>query len=501
LAEFLSQILGQPQNYFMSWFQRPEYHSAYAAVRASLVNFPEANGKKRSSKATKGNHDGGWTTDEDKPSVKRSEDDERSQAVLEEVYGVSLLDPSESTGDKRIRSDLELCVKIMGKDVAGVMDLMDLLAEIYEWPDDDDLQRYGAVNGTTINQPSARRGSAVGGSSGPTEADVLTDEEEFQLPPPPSPKPTVSLERMITRPAPTRGVLADVAPRTVVGATAPASATLHPTAHDDFGLPSPGASPQLNATRLTPSQRGTIPSSSSKQEHPLNWRLVKHQRKRPAVGLNHPLAASIPSYARGITPHDPTPGSLYRAPAQYSIDECLQYANSERLRRENAIRSVGKHFRSSVSGGLHLAGGKSVNGAVAGHYAIQAREATAKALEWEMKAARMIASDQLKSSRSNAVIDLHHFTINEAKTVVLEVAEKWYETERNRAFAGLEAAGMSRNRTFQPANGLTVITGVGRHSAGQKGVLGPAVQAALVQAGWRVDRDTGRGYVVVKGRR
>jgi hypothetical protein len=60
---------------------------------------------------------------------------------------------------------------------------------------------------------------------------------------------------------------------------------------------------------------------------------------------------------------------------------------------------------------------------------------------------------------------------------------------------------MSRNRTFHPANGLTVITGVGRHSAGQKGVLGPAVQAALDQAGWRVDRDTGRGYVVVKGRR
>jgi len=50
---------------------------------------------------------------------------------------------------------------------------------------------------------------------------------------------------------------------------------------------------------------------------------------------------------------------------------------------------------------------------------------------------------------------------------------------------------------FSPSHSLTIVTGVGKHSAGQKGVLGPAVFKALEKDGWRVIKR--EGAVVVTG--
>ena len=64
------------------------------------------------------------------------------------------------------------------------------------------------------------------------------------------------------------------------------------------------------------------------------------------------------------------------------------------------------------------------------------------------------------------------------------------------------ADGVNRKaKSFVPSRSLTVITGVGRHSAGQTGVLGPAVANTLEANGWRIERgERTRGYVSVTAR-
>jgi DNA-nicking Smr family endonuclease len=93
-------------------------------------------------------------------------------------------------------------------------------------------------------------------------------------------------------------------------------------------------------------------------------------------------------------------------------------------------------------------------------------------------------------------IDLHSLTVAEAKTVALETASAWYAAERARE------PGRGPTATFNPSRPLTVVTGVGRHSPGQVGVLGPSVANALEAAGWKVDRGHGgQGYLIVRGKR
>jgi len=173
------------------------------------------------------------------------------------------------------------------------------------------------------------------------------------------------------------------------------------------------------------------------------------------------------------------------------MEECLRRAAAEREKRESSIRLAGQHFR--------LAGGKSNAGSVAGTYALRARESADNAREWELKAARLMIQNQL--ARSGHTIDLHHLTVNEAKTVALEAVEKWWEGQKA-SFGGFAAGATEKQRTPLPSSGMTIVTGVGKHSAGKTGVLGPAVANALEESGWRVQRgENGRGYLVVKGRR
>jgi len=70
-----------------------------------------------------------------------------------------------------------------------------------------------------------------------------------------------------------------------------------------------------------------------------------------------------------------------------------------------------------------------------------------------------------KQASSTDTIDLHGLTISEAKVVVLETLE-------------------NRDHTRLP---LTVITGMGKHSRNQVGVLAPALLNMLREEGWRAN--------------
>lgn len=131
------------------------------------------------------------------------------------------------------------------------------------------------------------------------------------------------------------------------------------------------------------------------------------------------------------------------------------------------MRAAGRHFRS---------GQKHIQASVAAFYAQQAREATQSARNWELRGARLVIDQQLEQSRST--IDLHYMTVDQAVVLAKEAAERW---------AQAKAGGT-----------LIIVTGKGIHSAGNVGVLGPAVQKALAEEGYRVTRQD--GYLAVRAR-
>ena len=465
LAEYLSELIPEKSaSYYQSYLHHPQFHSAYAAVKAAL----------------------GEMSRQTKPIAHI---DGPGRAVLEDIYGLSL----EDGGDPNVRADLELCARTASEDVAIVMDLMDLLAEISEWPSDDDVHRqetWDHIGRTTAVVQTPPSTPPMGSRSLPGSPRMGPSSVPSSPRVPPSPllpsaaviqakiqRAPANPERLLVRPSTAQPD--KPAEKIIPGSKPPPSAFTSPTVYDDFGLPS----------NFGGSSRRS--KSKDRQVHPKNWREVDRTRMRRAKVL-HPLAASIPSYARGTTPHDSTPGSLGR-PGQSTINDCLSHAQAERLKREEAIRAAGRHYH-----GGHLAGGKALNGQVAGHYALQAREATERAREWELKAARMIVGDQL--DKSGHTIDLHHLTIHEATTVALESTARWYERQRTTYYDGAKSDAAAKMRGFTPPRPLVVVVGVGRHSAGNIGVIGPAVATALDNGGWRVDK-SGRGYLVVRGRK
>jgi len=465
LAAHLSDLLSPSGPYFLSYLHSAKYYSPYSAVRASLLAIPGS------------------------ASV---EEDIRSRQVLEEMYGLSL-----GEGSLQTQNDLKLCAKVAGGDVATVMDLMDLLKEISQWAGDDDLDRYDQYSRSTSRSATSSPVTPAAPLLPTTPLVDTTDEDE----PPASPRKTRNPNLMKRRPKPeapdpsksdlyrtefmmrpgtkTTNLLKD---RFIPGAKAAESATANPTAHDNFGETSSFSQPM-----------GRSKSHPGKQVHPKNWRHVNHvQERQRRNGQLHPYAANIPSYARGALPHDATPGALYSSTqsGEMTIEECLRRAQAEREKRESSVRLAGKHFG--------ISGSRSTNGSVTGAYAMRARESADAARVWELKAARMIVMTRLK--QTGHTIDLHNLTVQEAQVVVLEAAEWWWEKEKAR-FHGF-ADGVNRKaKSFVPSRSLTVITGVGRHSAGQTGVLGPAVANTLEANGWRIERgERTRGYVSVTAR-
>ncbi|WVQ96435.1 hypothetical protein IAU59_003540 [Kwoniella sp. CBS 9459] len=498
VSSFLADLLPYPATYFLKYLHAPEYHSAYSAVQASLAALPSN------------------ATANDGPSRK----------VLEDMYEVSLSDSK--IGKRQIRSDLEVCFHAAGEDVATVMDLMDLLNDISEWPGDDDLfeprpefninkqpKIISAATHQMTTQPVIAIDMARTASNASTASNgssVLAPTTTTLVQPNGTTSITITngnaLPGKMTKPQ-SKTKTKKAEPEVVLSGGAIREAKLREVPGSKPSLAINSNLPALNPLEIT---SPLIPSSpklkssrlgSQAQVHPQNWRTVSHARKaRPTTG-------SAPS-AR------PTVRKL-------TVEECQARAALERARRETAIRAAGSHFKYSTTG---LPGGnRTVKATISGHYAAQAKEAADRAREWDLRAARLVVESHLGTSlrssgsgvgsstgstpytnggskarndvgvRSggNKTIDLHHMTVNEAITIVAEIIEPWWTAEKE--------ARAERWKAREEGK-LVIITGVGRHSVGNKGVLGPAVSGFLDKDGWRIERgDSERGFLVVWGRK
>lgn len=164
---------------------------------------------------------------------------------------------------------------------------------------------------------------------------------------------------------------------------------------------------------------------------------------------------------------------LTSGPADYS--EAL--ATSERYyqARRNASESATQLHRRGASNPLYRQ--------AAGYYADRAREQARFAQTATSTAADMLVNEQ--STPRN--IDLHGVRVQDGVRIAKQRAQAWWD--------GL---GEMRVRKAREQS-LTIVTGLGKHSAGGVSQLRQAVAAALLQEGWKIQVETGR--FVITGRR
>ncbi|KAG9957471.1 hypothetical protein KCU61_g9095, partial [Aureobasidium melanogenum] len=110
------------------------------------------------------------------------------------------------------------------------------------------------------------------------------------------------------------------------------------------------------------------------------------------------------------------------------------------------------------------------------------------------------ALHQSQAAEANAIvaaqssafeIDLHGVTVENAVRIARQRTNAWWNGLGENKVNGRVGAA-------ERASGFRIITGVGRHSAGGKGVLGPAVKKGLEQDGWRLEINS--GAITVRGK-
>ncbi|KAF4990147.1 hypothetical protein FGRMN_8675 [Fusarium graminum] len=119
----------------------------------------------------------------------------------------------------------------------------------------------------------------------------------------------------------------------------------------------------------------------------------------------------------------------------------------------------------------------------AGYYSERAREQA----RYEMHATSTAADLLVDKQSSSTSVDLHGVYVQDGVRIARQRVQSWW--------IGLGEFRSDKARQ-QP---FTVITGLGRHSAGGVSQLRQAVAAALLQDGWKMQVETGR--FIVKGKR
>ncbi|MCJ1419592.1 hypothetical protein MMC32_005947 [Xylographa parallela] len=189
-------------------------------------------------------------------------------------------------------------------------------------------------------------------------------------------------------------------------------------------------------------------------------------------------APLIPHYARpALSTSPPRSTTPVATPAPLPRAHALALAASLSTTQASRLAQASTAHKASKSTPLLSA--------AAGYYASLGRDAGAASARYAARAADALVDAQ----SSRAQIDLHGVSVRDAVRIAAERVQRWWEGG---------AAEWAREGMIQGEGGFRVVVGVGRHSEGGRGRLGPAVGGALVRGGWRVE--VGEGVLVVRGR-
>ena len=150
-----------------------------------------------------------------------------------------------------------------------------------------------------------------------------------------------------------------------------------------------------------------------------------------------------------------------------------------RAARQTAMDQARAAYRKSRSDRLM--------GGAAGYYSQVGRDHGAALHQSQAAEANAIVAAQSSAFE----IDLHGVTVENAVRIARQRTNAWWNGLGENKVNGRVGAA-------ERASGFRIITGVGRHSAGGKGVLGPAVKKGLEQDGWRLEVNS--GAITVRGK-
>ena len=203
----------------------------------------------------------------------------------------------------------------------------------------------------------------------------------------------------------------------------------------------------------------------------------RRNKKYPQRRTSSTPVPIIPQYLpRDVSPNPPdmdTASSNSTTPLQ------LPRASALLVARSNAFAQAQAAHRKSKS--IPLMGG------AASYYSSVARDAHAVLRQHDSARANELVARQSRPGE----VDLHGVTVSDATRIAKMKVEQWWERE------GRE---WSREGKVM-VGGLRIITGIGRHSDGGRGKLGPAVRAMLKRDDWKIEEGEGVFEVVGRVRR
>ncbi|BEI80608.1 hypothetical protein CcaverHIS002_0111370 [Cutaneotrichosporon cavernicola] len=360
--------------------------------------------------------------------------------VLEEVFGP--------------QDELVYCIGAAAGDTAIALDLMNLLTDLRTWDDYEaastERDPYHVLAGFTS------RSRPTSGSSSPAPSLPAT--------PNPSTQSTRALNaNRLTRPPPKETKEKTIADRPIPGSAA-VSTNFQPI--HEANQPS---NSNFGGQRSQPKPNSAVnvawSGTSKKRAASANATVTPGPRGLGTVTVRTTENAAPPSKANGNDSR--ANGSAKAGSRPSAAASHFTRADEWDEKRKHAVHRATADYNAAP---------KHLRGQVIGAYRLQAREAAAQVHVHRLAGARAVLDEQ--RSHSPNTIDLHLRTVAESTTLALEAVEAWY-SEGGRGH-------------------FRVITGQGRHSVGQRGVIGPAVANALRGAGWRVEVHP--GYLTVKGR-
>ncbi|KAI9759260.1 MAG: hypothetical protein M4579_002469 [Chaenotheca gracillima] len=158
-----------------------------------------------------------------------------------------------------------------------------------------------------------------------------------------------------------------------------------------------------------------------------------------------------------------------------SLADATALANSYNVARHSAFTQASAAYRKGKS--------QPLMGAAASYYSGLGRDYDAKAKQYGAAAADALVDAQSSGSE----LDLHGVSVKDAVRIASDKVSTWW-AELGDARYGARASSGPRYR---------IVTGVGRHSEGGKGRLGPAVGRMLLKQGWKVE--IGEGVLIITG--
>ncbi|KAH8816205.1 hypothetical protein F5884DRAFT_775378 [Xylogone sp. PMI_703] len=234
--------------------------------------------------------------------------------------------------------------------------------------------------------------------------------------------------------------------------------------------------PSIPITELTALLQLTNPSTAS--AHELAKALASSQtnnaKPRIQIEFRH---APIESEVHSPTTKPQSYNAVFMDGANNQMDasKAALIAAKYKDRRNAAFTQASAAYKRGKSDPLM--------GGAAAYYSQIGRDLDARA-----KNAASAAADALAAQQSTKLkLDLHGITVKDAVRISRErVTNWWHQLDEVRA----------DGRSVGP--GYTIVTGIGQHSDGGKGKLGPAVGKMLIREGWKVE--VGSGVLVVTGR-